>query len=356
MNEERGLFARVRTFVVVTLIAMMLWLLAESRMVRSRSVEAQLAITMADSTGGPELAVRQTPEGDRVRVVEIEIEGSTSGIDELVRQLQNRVELRLGREIPARPGVFEIDLRTELRRSPDLDMHGVTIAAVSPETIRVEVDEIETREFELRVELPEGVRTDGPPRAEPALVQVRAPGSVMADLRGDSGVLSITLDQISQLDPGRLETIPGRLVEFDGLGSAAWATTIEPAQADVLLTLASVTQRLALDQIPVQVLLAPGEVGRWRVEIDDSDRDLIGIEVEGPVSGIEALRDRSVRPRAFVSLSFEDLERRVDSAPAQIVNLPPGCAVIGSMPNIGLRITPVTGADAGNDPPAAPSP
>ena len=356
MGEQRSVFAKIRTVIVVTLISMMLWLLAESRMVRSQTVEAQLAITMVESPGGIELAVRQEPGQGLVRVVEIEIEGSTSGIDELVRQLQNRVELRLGREIPARPGVFEIDLRAELRKSPDLDMHGVTITAVNPERVTVEVDEIETREYRIGVGLPEGVQTDSVPFTEPALVTLRAPSSVMQQVASEQAKVVVTDDQVEKLTPGRLETVPGMVVELDGVRSGTWATTLEPAQVDVLVTLRSVTQRLTLDPLPVQVLLAPGEIGRWRVDLDDTDRDLLGVEIEGPVDAIELLRSKSVRPRALIALSFEDLGQGINEKPAQIVNLPPGCRVVSQEQDVGFRISRVAESsleqdDAGSDQP-----
>ena len=130
-----------------------------------------------------------------------------------------------------------------------------------------------------------------------------------------------------------------RISEIEGIGPADWSTSIDPAQVDVLLTLKTVTQQLELDPLPVQVLIAPGEVGTWIVEIEDTDRDLVGVMIEGPVEGIEALRTKSIRPRAYVSLSFEDLERGVGSKPAQIMNLPPGCRVISPERIVGLRIT-----------------
>jgi hypothetical protein len=144
MNEERGTLARIRTIIVVTLISAMLWLLAESRMVRTSEIEAQVGLMKAQAAGGIELVVRQSPEEPLLRTIKVELEGSTSGIDRFARAMQNRFDLRLGREIPARPGIFTIDLRAELRKAADLDIHGVTIKSVTPETIMIEVDEIET--------------------------------------------------------------------------------------------------------------------------------------------------------------------------------------------------------------------
>lgn len=351
-ESQRGFFGYVRTCVVVTLIAAMVWLLAESRMVRSRNIEAQVAIGTLDAGSGGDLVVRQSPQVVPVRTVTIEIEGSTAGLDRFVRDLQNRIELRLGQEIAPRAGEYRLDLRSVLRSSTGLDMQGVTVKAVTPPEVVLEVDELETRELPLTVLLPEGVQTDGAPRAEPASVRLRAPSKLLADLPAQFATVTLTSSQVAQLTPGRLETAPGGIVEVPGIGSGEWATSIEPSQVDVILTLKTVTQQLELDPLPVQVLIAPGEIGAWRVEIDDTDRDLLGVVVEGPVEGIEALRNRTVRPRAYVSLSFEDLERGVRSSPAQIVNLPLGCRVISPARTIGLSITREPGAA---DPPGEPA-
>jgi len=339
MNEPRGFLAQLRTVIVVTLLTAMIWLLAESRMVRSRSIEAQISIMNVEPAGGIELVVRQSPDSILVRTATLEIEGSTSGIDRFARLLQNRIDLRVGREIEPRPGSYTLDLREILRDSSELGVHGVTIKSVSPQTIRIEVDDLETRELPLQVRLPDEVQTDGPPRAEPASVRLKAPGSQLAQLQAEFATVTLSPGQIAMLTPGRLETIPGGVVNIEGFEPGAWSTTIDPAQVDVLITLKSVTQRLELGRLPVQVLLAPAEVGSWRVEIEETDRDLVGVLVEGPVEGIESLRSGKVQPKAFVSLSFEDLERGVKSKPAQIMNLPHGCRVVSPERVVGLIIS-----------------
>ncbi|MFG0299144.1 MAG: hypothetical protein ACF8K1_06050 [Phycisphaerales bacterium JB047] len=338
-EQQRGLFAQIRTVIVVTLIAAMVWLLAESRMVRSRTIEAQLTISSGQPTGEIEFVMRQSSGDVGSRTVTIEIEGSTAGLDRFARELQNRVELRLGREVPPRPGEHTLDLRSVLRDSPNLDVHGVTVKAITPPEIVIEVDELEVRELRVQAMLPPGVQTDGSPRVEPASVQLRAPSALLADLKTQLATVTLSSAQLAQLTPGRLETVPGGVVEIEGIAPSDWATSISPAQVDVLLTLKTVTQRLELDPLPVQVLIAPGEIGDWRVEIDDTDRDLVGVLIEGPVEGIEALRSKSTRPRAYVLLSFEDLERGVSAKPAQIMNLPPGCRVVSPERTVGLRIS-----------------
>ncbi len=345
MNEQRTFFGHLRTFVIVTLITVMVWLLAESRMVQMRTLEAQVVLASAakGEEGSSELplVVRQADGQDQVRTATIQIEGSAAGLDRFARMLQNRIELRVGREIPAEPGIHTLDLREILRQSLEMSVHGLIITEVSPETITVEVDELVTREFRLRVDMPVGVELDGVPRTDPAMVRVVAPSRVLGQVKAAQASVRIDPGKVAQLSQGRLETIPGVAVELPGIDGQDWQTQIEPRQVDVFVTLRTLTENLTIDRLPVQVLMAPGEIGRWRIQIDEADKDLVNIMVVGPAQAIEQLRAGEVVPRAFVTLTFEDLERRIGSKPAQILGLPPECRVVSPEVMVNLAISPI---------------
>lgn len=364
MNEKRTLLGHIRTFVIVTLITVMVWLLAESRMVQTRTIEAQVILTpvplSADGSDGVSLVVRQAlrqADGlDQIRTASIQIEGSTAGLDRFARLLQNRIELRIGREIPAEPGFHTLDLRAILRQTSNMAVHGLIITEVSPETITVEVDELVTREFRLRVDMPSGVELDGVPRTDPAQVRVVAPSSVLARVNATEASVRIDSSRLTQLAQGRLETIPGVVVELLGIDRQDWQTEIEPRQVDVFVTLKTLTENLTIDRLPVQVLLAPGEIGDWRVQIDDADKDLVNVVVSGPAQAIEQLKVGEVVPRAFVILTFEDLERQIGSITAQILGLPPGCRVVSPEVTVNLSISPIEPATQDEAQPSSQNP
>lgn len=355
-NEPRTLWGHIRTFMIVTLITVMVWLLAESRMVLTRSLEAQVALVSVDSSGGMSLIVRQNVNQVQIRTVSIQIEGSTAGLDRFARALQNRIEFRIGREIPAKPGMHTLDLRSILRQSPDLAVHGLTITEVTPDTITVEVDELETREFPVRVNMPPGAAIDGAPRADPTSVRVVAPSSVFSGITAREAMVQIDQLDIAQLTPGRIDTIPGVLVDIEGVSRTDWETTIDPGQVDVFLTLRTQTQRYVVDRLPVQVLISPAEIGDWRVDIIEGDKDLINIEIAGPAEGIDQLKSGSSALNAFVSLSFEDLERSIRSKPAQIQGLPPGCRVVSPEITVNLQISRIQTTDPARTEPESENP
>ncbi len=353
MNESRTLLGRIRTFMIVTLITIMVWLLAESRMVQTRTLDAQIDLQTIKTTGDVSLVVRQITGQSlgesQGRTVTIELEGSTASLDRFDRHLQNRIELRVGREIPAVPGFHTLDLRMIMRESSELGVRGLSIADVSPATIIVEVDELVTQDFPVRVMWPKEVVLDGVPRSEPESIRVTAPKQLIDQVRLSEAQVRVDSAQLSQLAQGRLETVPGVVVELPGIDRQDWGVDIEPGQVDVYLTLRTQTENLTIDRLPVQVLLAPGEIGKWQVEIAAADKDLINIEVSGAAEAIEQLRSSSVVPRAFISLTFEELERGIRSKPARILGLPNGCRVVSPDTLVNFEILridpPALGAD-----------
>mgnify|MGYP003651319563 FL=1 len=222
-----------------------------------------------------------------------------------------------------------------------MKVHGLIITDVSPSVIQVEVDELETREFPVRVLMPDGVELDGAPRAEPTFVRVTAPMGVLAGIEGDEAYVRVDQSEIVELAQGRLETIPGLVIELSGVDQSDWATLIEPIQVDVLVTVRTLTENVSIARLPVQVLMAPDGIGNWRVVIDDADKDLVNVMFEGPAEGIALLKSGEVRPRAIVDLSFEDLGRRIRSKSAQILGLPPGCRVVSPDFTVNLVISPI---------------
>lgn len=344
MSETRTLSGHIRTFLIVTLITVMVWLLAEARMVQTRTLEPQIVLTTVDTAGGVSLVVRQVTDQVQIRTAAVKVEGSTSGLDRFARRLQNRIELRVGREIPATPGIHTLDLRQILRDSTETTVHGLIITEVSPATITVQVDELETRDFPIRVVMPNGVELDGVPRADPGSVRVIAPSSVLARVTANEAAVPVSLDVVSQLAQGRLETIPGVVVNLPGIARDDWATQIEPGQVDIRVTLRTQTQNLTIDRLPVQVLIAPGEIGKWVVQINDADKDLVNVMVVGPAKSIELLRSGETVPRAFVTLSFEDLGRGIRSKSAQILGLPAGCRLVDPDLTVNLDISQVGSA------------
>lgn len=337
----------MRTVLLVTLITAVVWLLAEARMIQTRTVELQLVLVGAPEDRESPLVVRPAPYSVWNSTIDVELEGSLASLDQTVRELHGTLELTTGGEIPSGAGVHELDLRSIVRDHPALRAHGVGIRSMSDDTAIVEVDTIVEVEAPVRVDVPSGIRLDGAPRAVPASVKVRGPSSVVDAIGVLEASASPSGSVVSSLTPGRLEIVPEVPVVLPltgiggagGTGTGSWALRVTPARVDVRLTLSATTQTTTIERLPVQVLLAPGEVGRWDIRINPGDEDLVSVLVAGPSDALGAIVDGSVTPIAVLALSFQELERGVRSKTPVIRGLPAGCVVRSTIPEIGFAIT-----------------
>jgi hypothetical protein len=325
-----------RTVLLVSVVTLLVWLLAESRTVRTEIAEVSPRIEAGTAS---EMMVRPAVGFPLPESVQVSLSGSAAGLDQVLRSLQGRVLLRLGLEIPATVGVHEIDLREVLRKSEILINAGVGIVEVNPDRVNVEVDELGVASLPVRAIEPDGVlfENGGTPRTDPPALRVRGPASVLARLEGREGLVRLEADAIESLRPGVQERIARLRVELPE-DADRWGTVFDPEYVDVQLTLRSRTQSYTLPPMPVQVQLAPGEIGRWLVTLEPGQQDLVGIEVTGPSNQIDRLRSGEVVPTAVVALTFDELERGIESKRAQISGLPAG-VTIAPAADLGVRLS-----------------
>ncbi len=331
----------IRTLVVVTVLAALAWALAESQTIQTEPLSLQLVL--ADGSEGVTAredgpVVRVAPDQDWGGQVEVTIAGSAALTDTLKDRLLGLVTLAVGANFPSEPGVHEIDLREALRGSESFRGSGVTIESVSPARLRVEVGQLGVRELPVAVRVPDGVELDGVPAATPTTVRFIAPRSVL-DEYGPSAVVSAELGEreLGPLVPGRAETVRNVAVRLPPGTDLGWSTRLDPARVDVSVTVRSKSSTLTIPTMPVQVRMSPTEAGRWSIEIDQADQDLIDVVLTGPQEQLDRIRRREIRPAAEIVLSFEDLEAGLETARARVVDLPAG--VRAEIPNDAVRLT-----------------
>ncbi len=315
----------LRTIVLVTILSLLVWLLAESRTIRTDTVELTPSLEFTPDTGVLTRAALGTSWPDSL---EVTFSGSTAGLDQAIRAFSGRLVMSVGIEVPAAPGVHEIDLRELIRTSDIATDAGVTVVEVDPPQVVIQVDALAEADLPVRVRTPEGVafEASGSARTVPNSVRVVGPQEVIDRLASSEAFVSLEPSAFVGMVPGRVSTLSGLRVELPE-DPDRWATRIEPAQVGVTMTLRSRTAEFTLSAMPVLLMIAPGEVGRWSVQLEPGSQDLVGIEVVGPSDQIGRLRSGEALPSAFISLGFDDLERGITAKAAQIQGLPPGVTV-----------------------------
>lgn len=344
-ESKPGVWSQIRTIILVTFLTILVWVLAESRMIQTRVVELQIVLIGTTADSEQHFVVRPSENELWSSSIDLELEGSLASLDQASRELRGRVQLAVGDQIPARAGIHDIDLRTVLRELPSLRSHGVSIHGLSTELAKVEVDEIITLELPVRVELPASVALTGPPRSVPPSVTVQGPASQLAVLEGRDVIAVPDPSTVSALPPGRLETIPGVTltlpIESDADLSPSWTPLLTPSRADIRLTIRSLTQTTTIDRLPIQVLIAPGEMGRWDIVLNPGNEDLVSVQITGPTDALEAINAGTIVPSAVLSLSFQELERAVSTKQVELMGLPDNVRVTTDLPEISFTITAV---------------
>lgn len=298
------------TYVLVSIIALLIWVVAENESVRV--VPRQVDVEIGGEYDGRRV-VRLDPAQEFANPVTVRLEGATVNIDAVSNLLRRPIRLTpelLG--LPPKPGTYNADLRDALRRHPAFRDSGVTVTEVRPDAAAVEVDDLVSRTVRVGVTVPEGVQLQGVSEANPAEVTLRFP-SRLAPMVPDDLVLSAVPEPalVSRLSPGRPQTLNGVRVEIPAALRAVPMgefVRTEPQVVSVTLTLDSGTASYRIGNVPVALRIAPIDYAQWEVAVAPEDQSIGEVSVTGPRDLIARIRSREVQVFAVVPLTWAELE------------------------------------------------
>lgn len=345
-----------RTFAVVTLFAVVLWIFAESESLGEYS--GPTLVRFASDPAGGDGSEGAGGSGARLIVpdqafdgtINIVISGSKSAIARFEAEMRRGILLKPGMSgIPTVDGRHTVNLLRALQDYTPLSRTGVRIAAVTPQIVDVQV--IELVEVQAPVEpVLTGIEVVGEVRVTPDRVLLRGPKSALSEGRD---LIRVTA-RLDEMQARRLPTSgPVKeevtLIPPAGL-SALPGFSMDRGTVTVEFTIRGRSASETLRSIPVQCVLPPVEIGRWNVEVLSEDRFLTA-DVTGSIEAIERLKAGTEAVIALVSLSSDDLQARIESKEASFVILRGGVVTSRSelqvatpRPTIRLKITPTTPA------------
>lgn len=337
-SEERSLLGVARMLVVVSLVSVLIWIVAEGESVSRERVE--VAVRLADAEGG--VVIRATDAALWTGRVLVSIEGSTTEVSDLRDRLREALAFRPGDPgIPAEPGVHTLDLASVLRESRSIKGTGVSIVSVEPESVPVMVDRVSWQSLDVRVEVPE-VASASSPVAEPRRVRVQVPSLLtgsFASLRTLDARL--TPEQISRLEVGQRNVVEGVPVQLPGELALHPFVKLDPARVSVIVTLDSRTDSVKLDNVPVQVRRPAFESDKWVVAVHPDDVLLEDVTVTGPSELIERIRSGQLTIFATAVLTLDDRDARITQKEVTFSDLPTPLSFEAPNTTVRLTITPV---------------
>ncbi|GAB5497083.1 MAG: hypothetical protein Phyf2KO_21630 [Phycisphaerales bacterium] len=341
MNPERGQFSFVvllRTFVIVSLVSVLIWIVAEGESLSTDRVEVVIRLV----SEGDDIAMRPTAESGWTGRVTVEMEGSTAEVSRLHDRLRDPLAFAPGAPgVPITPGAHTIDIATVLRQAELVQGTGVSIVTVEPETVDVLIDRVEWQQFDVQVDVPD-LASASSPVADPRRVRVLVP-SLLADSIGDTQTLkaSLTQEQVDALVVGQRNIVPNVPVELPTQLSGHPFVRIEPERVNVTVTLDNREDSVTLDNVPVQIQKPAFESERWIVLVDEQDQLLESVTVTGPSDLIEQIRSGELTIFATVVLTLDDRDAGITQKEAVFKNLPSPLEFDAPSTTVRLTIRPV---------------
>ncbi len=298
----------VRTILVVSIVAVLVWLFAESRTLRTRTVTVPVEI----SAGGSGVAFRLTDPDAWTGSVELDLAGPTGLIEALRTRAGDTVVLEIGSELPAETGNRSIDLLEAIRRDELFADSGLTVRRISPRLLDLQTDRLETLTLPAEVDL-EGISTAGPVTIEPAEVTVRLPAGIAREVDLHA-IARIPPNRLAALTPGRRTEISQVPIELLGLPDGVWGLRLMEPRAVVTLALRVRTESLTLREIPVRLSLLPTDLAGWAFEVPPEHRVLEDVVLSGPVSAIEQIRRGDTVPGALATVDLGGIGEATNEA------------------------------------------
>lgn len=327
---------------VVSLVTVMIWLFAEAESLAKSQHEARLRFV---DPSGAKIVKIISPGWDGT--VTVTVQGPASAVQNAPAILGEGVEIPLNRAgVPDADGEQPVDMRTALRADRRLSDAGLTVVDVEPATLRIDVEPLdELSDVEVVPEVA-GVELAEPVVVDPPRVHVRGPSTVIGALkslaRGPRVIARPSAGAVEGLTPGARQTIDATVTLPPAIARDRSEAQVTPSTVRLTLTIKGRKESIRVPSAPVQVLLPPHELDKWRVEINPDDQLVKDVRITGPGELISQVRDGRIPVVAVLALSSDDLQARIAAKPIDFWRLPPGLTVEGGDAPIRLTIEPRT--------------
>lgn len=338
-----SLLAVLRTVVVVSLVSVLIWIVAEGESLSTERVEVVVRL-VSDSS---DTAMRPTADNGWTGRVVLELEGSTAEVSRLRELLRDPIGLNPGDPgVPVEPGQHTLDIADVLRQSEVFEGSGVSLSSVEPETADVLIDRVQWRQFEVAVNVPD-LASASSPVADPRQVRVLVPSLVAGQISNlRSLTASLTSDQVAGLKVGERNVIPNVPIDLPEALANHPFVRATPDRVSVTVTLENREDSITLNNVPVQIRRPAFEAERWTVQVDPQDHLLQNVTVTGPSDLIEQIRNQQLTIFASVVLTLDDRDAGITQKEATFSDLPTPLSFSAPSTTVRLTIRPVDPAPA----------
>jgi len=320
---------KLPTFVLATIIAMLIWLYAEGENLREDTVSVDV---MFVDPAGNKLAIEP-----RTASVRVTVQAPTSSLAAVKKISTVRLSMQEKPGLETYPRQMLI-LRERLASLPDFERLGAGVLRTDPETVSVSVQRLEP--VTLPVELTAGeVDLKTAATVQPSEVTIAVPASLTKAVEGLKLRVMVDARAVASFTPNNPYTLELPISMSEALAKALgdYAIQIPLPKAQVNLTLRSQEETYEHPSIPIRTAAVWTLLDEYRVEVVDRVA-LEGIVLRGPSKVIEQIRRGEVKVWADIDLTSKDFETPITSAPVRLT-APQGVFAETPLPTVNIRIT-----------------
>jgi hypothetical protein len=333
--KKGALLELLETVLVVTVITVLIWLYAEGETIRTETRTISVRF-VAPTTGLAITVVGQEP-GTTTTSVEATLQASRGDWDRITEWARNEtVEI----EVSAPESADEeqtLNLLDALNSSPLADVRAF-VKEVSPRSVAVRVQTLETIEMGLRVdpgelELSAEEPTFSINNTPIDTIQVELPTEDARLVRDLNLKLVARLDELDDvtLAENTQNKIPVNLSLPPELQDKPYIKLARNS-VDVTFIVDKLTEQIELPRVQVRLSISDDITGQYRIRIDPDTNRFIKVTLKGPEEAISRIKEEPDLVRASIILKLSDLQEDAPHAAPLYIDVPEGVTVVSPEP------------------------
>lgn len=345
--KKGALLESLETVLVVTVITMLIWLYAEGETIQTQ--ERDISVRFVAPTTGLAITVAgQEPDTPAATTVSISAtlqasSGDWTRISDWVHNETVEIEVNAPKTDDEEQ---TLNLLDALNSSPLAEEVRAFVKEVSPESITVRVQTLETVEMGLRVDPGELELTADEPTFSPDTIEVQLPTEDAKRVEDFNLKLVARLDKIDA-DTLKEDTHNVVSVELSLPPELQNRPHIKLARAsvDVTFLVDKLTEEIELPRVQVRLTISDEITGLYQIQIDPDTQRFITVTLRGPKEAINRIKEEPDLVRAQIILKLSDLPDDASHAAPLYIDVPEGVTVVSHEPpqtTISYTVTPLT--------------
>lgn len=337
---------RIRTGILISIIAIAVWVFGEQESLTSASEVARVTFDV------PETLALVRPD-DFTGEIEVELRGPQAAVQAARARLSElqRITPEQAGLASREDGKYTVPMTEVIAKLPGVTSAGVEVVSTRPATVTMEVITLQKVELPVVADLG-GLDLQGQAQVTPARIEVTIP----ARLVDEAGQYVIT----AVVDPEELEDLPPgeqvqrqakQLLLPEALRGARGVRPLGVQRVQVSFIVRQSTATATVPNAVIEVLLPPSAYDVWVIELPPASA-VVSVSVRGPQEAIERIRSGVTPVIGVVDAVFGDLREGTISlaiewnvrTDGRARSLPAGVVIENAPQQVTLTVRPRQGA------------